>query len=117
VAQVEEDFIAAGAQIIWVLTETMSFEGGTATNCRAFLNSRMSDQGWCVGDSQTEGQTVPSDTTWADSPFAIGRGYDVIVSRRDMRIRDVATHGTPLGNDNLTGPELLARVQAVLDSL
>jgi hypothetical protein len=117
VAQVEEMFNDAGAEIIWVLTETAAFDPGTATTCREFLNSRMSDRGWCVGDSQTTGQTTPSMTTWADSPFAIGRGYDVIVSRRDMVIRDVATHGTPRGNDNLTGMELLARVQAVLDSL
>ena len=112
-------FNAAGAQIIWVLTETSDFDPGTATTCREFLNAapRSSNAGWCVGDSQTMGQTVPSMTTWADSPFAIGRGYDVMVSRRDMLIRDVATHGTPRGNDNLTGKELLARVQAVLDSL
>ena len=116
-AQAEERFNAAGAEIVWVLTQTASFEPGTATTCRAFLNSRMSDKGWCVGDSQTEGQSTPSDTTWADSPFAIGRGYDLIVSRRDMVVRDVATHGTPVGNDNLTGDELLARVQAVLDAL
>jgi hypothetical protein len=117
VAQVEEDFNAAGAQIIWVLTETSSFEPGTAATCREFLASRGSMGGWCVGDSQTMGQSTPSTTTWADSPFAIGRGYDVIVSRRDMMVRDVATHGTPMGNDNLTGMELLARVQAVLDML
>lgn len=110
-------FNEAGAEIIWVLTQTSAFDPGTATNCREFLDSRMSDKGWCVGDSQTEGQTTPADNTWASSPFAIGRGYDVIVSRRDMVIRDVATHGTPMGNDNLTGEELLARVRAVLAAL
>jgi hypothetical protein len=119
VAQVEDDFIAAGAQIIWVLTQNQSVEAGTAEDCRAFIESdpRNSMQGWCVGDSETMGSTLGSTSIWHDSPFAIGRGYDAIVSRRDMVIRDVATHGTPIGNENLTGKELLARVQAVIDSL
>lgn len=116
-AQVEEDFIAAGAQIIWVLAQTSGFEQGTAMTCREFMDTRNSDAGWCVGDGQTMGQMTPSDSTWTDSPLAIGRGYDLIVTRHDMVIRDAPTHGTPVGNDNLTGPELLARVQAVIDAL
>ena len=118
-AQVEEQFVAAGAQIIWVLQQDSRFAPGTAMSCREFMNGapRDSDQGWCVGDGQTMGQSVPSDSTWTESPLALGRGYDLIVSRRDMVIRDAPTHGTPGGNDNLTGEELLARVQAVLDSL
>ena len=41
----------------------------------------------------------------------------MIVTRRDMVIRDVAHHATPAGNDNLTGAELLARVEAVIAAL
>ena len=51
------------------------------------------------------------------SPFSGGRGFDMIVTRRDMVIRDVAHHATPAGNDNLTGAELLARVEAVIAAL
>lgn len=70
-----------------------------------------------MGDGQTMGQSTPSDRTWTESPLALGRGYDLIVSRRDMVLRDAPTHGTPAGNENLTGAELLARVQAVIDAL
>lgn len=115
----EEEFVAAGAQIIWVLLQDRNVQQGTAMSCREFLNSspRNSDGGWCVGDGQTMNQPMPSDTTWSDSPIAIGRGYDLIVSRRDMVVRDAPTHGTPGGNENLTGSELLERVQAVLEAL
>lgn len=116
-AQVEEQYIAAGAQIIWVLTESQSFDPGTAELCRTFMSSRDSDQGWCVGDSQTMGQTVPGSMPFQESPFAIGRGFDIIVSRRDMQIRFVSTHGTPRGNDNLTGAELLVEVERVISEL
>ncbi len=118
-AQVEEQFVAAGAQIIWVLQQDSSVQQGTAMSCRDFMNAnpRNSDAGWCVGDGETTGQMTPSDRTWTDSPLALGRGYDLIVSRRDMVIRDAPTHGTPSGNENLTGAELLARVQTVIDSL
>ncbi len=116
-ASIEDQFIAAGAQIIWVLEQTDRFEPGTAENCRAFVNSRGSSMGLCVGDSQTMNQMIPSDSTWDDSPLAIGRGFDLIVPRSTMRIEEVYTHGTPGGNDNLSGEELLAHVQAVLDGL
>ena len=116
-AEIEDQFIAAGAQIIWVLTETSSFQPGTAVRCREFLQTRGSSAGWCVGDSQTMGQSVPSTTTWGDSPLALGRGIDLIVSRSDMVVRESFKHGTPAGNDNLSGGELLARVRAVIDSL
>ena len=102
-----------------MLTQTGGFQQGTATTCREFMEAspRNSDAGWCVGDGQTMGQSTPSDSTWTDSPLALGRGYDLIVSRRDMVLRDAPTHGTPSGNDNLTGAELLVRVQAVIDAL
>ncbi len=34
-----------------------------------------------------------------------------------MRIEYVTTHGTPSGNDNLTGDDILAAVQEVLAGL
>ena len=111
---IEDQFLAAGAQIIWVLEQTSTFQPGTAENCRAFVESRGSRAGYCVGDSQTMNQMIPSMSTWDDAPFAIGRGFDLIVMRRDMVIRDVSTHGTPGGNENLTGAGLLESVRAVL---
>lgn len=116
-AAIEDQFNAAGAQIVWVLTETASFEPGTATTCRDFVNTRGSAGGICVGDSQTMNQMIPSTTTWDDSPFALGRGIDIIVVRSTMVIAEAYSHGTPSGNDNLTGEELLARVQAVVAGL
>jgi len=36
------------------------------------------------------------------------------VPRSTMRIEYVTTHGTPSGNDNLTGDDILAAVQEVI---
>ncbi len=116
-AEIEDQFEAAGAQIVWVFTETQDFDPGTAENCRAFVDGRGSARGLCVGDSQTMNQRVPSTTTWDDSPFAVGRGIDILVTRRDMVIVEAYSHGTPSGNDNLTGAQLLERVQAVVAGL
>lgn len=106
-----------GIQIIWMLQEDRSFSPGDATTCRGIMDSRGATSGLCVGDGQTMGQTVPSMSTFNDSPFAIGRGYDMLISRSDMIIRDVSTHGTPAGNDNLTGPELVERLRMVIAGL
>lgn len=120
-AAVEDRLLEAGAQIIWVLEQTPSFEPGTASACRAFVDSRGSRRGLCVGDSETMGQMIPSMSTWDDAPFSnetgTGRGFDLIVSRRDMVIRAAPTHGTGGANENLTGEELLARVNEVIAGL
>lgn len=109
-AQVEEDIIAAGAQVIWVLEQTPRFQPGTADDCRSFMRSRGSNAGLCVGD----GETMPTPGVWDSAPFAIGRGFDLIVRRSTMRIEWVSTHGTPAGNENLTGPEVLEQVRRVV---
>lgn len=106
----EDDIIAAGAEIIWVMEQTAANEPGTADNCYSFLSQLGSTKGWCVGDSQT--QPVPY--TFDNSPFSTGRGIDMVVRRSTMTIEFVADHGTPAGNDNLTGAEILAAVQAVV---
>ena len=116
-ALVEEDIIAAGAAIIWVLTETRDFDPGTAENCRTFVDSRGSDNGFCVGESEMMNQLSPGLRVFDTSSFALGRGFDLIVSRRDMVIRQTSNFGTPRGNDNLTGEELLALIQTVRDDL
>jgi hypothetical protein len=110
VAQVEEDIIAAGAEIIWVLEATSFGQPGTAEDCRAFVNQRGSDKGYCVGDADTE----PEPGTFDDSPFSVARGFDMIVRRSDMRIVFESSHGTPAGNENLTGAEILAEVEAAV---
>jgi hypothetical protein len=107
VAQVEEQIIAAGAQVIWVLEQDGSFNAGTADACRRFVDSQGSDAGWCVGDGETE----PMPGVWDDSPFARGRGTDVLVRRSDMRIVWTSNHGTPRGNENLTGEQVLEEVR------
>lgn len=54
-------------------------------------------------------------------PLSVGTGpacgFDFIVPRSTMRIEYVTTHGTPSGNDNLTGDDILAAVQEVLAGL
>lgn len=109
-AQVEESFLSENVEIIWVLEEDTSFAAGTAEGCRTFMNGRGSDKGWCVGD----GQTQPTPGVFDSSMFSIARGFDMLVRRSDMRILYTTSHGTPQGNDNLTGPELLDAVRAVI---
>lgn len=108
VADVEEDIIAAGAQLIWVLEQGSLAQAGTATLCRDTLDDLGSDDGWCVGDSQTS----PTPGTFDNSPFSIGRGFDLIVQRDTMELLWTSSHGTPSGNENLTGADVLAQVQA-----
>ena len=52
-----------------------------------------------------------------NSPFAEGRGFDIIVPRSAMTIEWVSTHGTPSGNDNLSGDDVLAEVERVIADL
>ena len=109
VAQVEEQIIAEGTQLIWVMTEDASRRPGTAENCRSFLANRGSDNGICVGDSET----MPAAYVFRDSPFAAGRGIDLVVRRSDMRVLFASDHGTPSGNDNLTGTQLLNELRTL----
>ncbi|MCO4773123.1 MAG: hypothetical protein KDA24_24020 [Deltaproteobacteria bacterium] len=83
---------------------------GTAEGCRDFMDGRGSEAGWCVGDGQTE----PEPGVWDDSPFSVGRGFDIIVPTHSMEIVFTTNHGTPGGNENLTGDEVL---DAVIDAV
>lgn len=71
------------------------------------------DQGWCVGDAETE----PVAGTFDDSPFSIARGFDMIVPRSTMEILWTSSHGTPSGNENLDGEDVLAAVQDAVQKL
>ncbi len=110
---VESDIIAAGAQIIWVLEQGPQFQDGTATECFALMEELGATQGWCVGDDQTK----PDADVWDESEFSVGRGFDLIVPRSTMEIVFSSSHGTPMGNDNLSGEEILAEVQRVAGDL
>jgi hypothetical protein len=109
VADVEDQIVAAGAQIIWVMEQAPNNAPGTADNCYDFMNLQGSTKGWCVGDSQT--QPVPG--VFDDSPFSIARGFDILVTRSTMVVEFSTNHGTTGGNENITGAELLAEVQAL----
>ena len=100
--------MAERVAIIWVLEADSGGRAGTAMSCRAFMDARGSDKGICVGD----GETMPTAGVWDRSPFAIGRGFDIMLRRSDMKIGWLSTHGTPGGNENLTGAELLEEVRA-----
>lgn len=110
---VEEQIIAEGAEIIWVLEANAFLQPGTAQECRSIVNGLGSQTGWCVGD----GETLPMSGVFDNSPFSVSRGFDIIVVRSTMEIVYSTSHGTPQGNENITGADLLAQVQLVADSL
>ncbi|MEQ8278600.1 MAG: hypothetical protein RMA76_34810 [Deltaproteobacteria bacterium] len=108
-AAVEEDILAAGAQIIWVLEHTTTNQDGTAVQCRQAFNGYGSDKGLCVGD----GESTPRTRVFDTSPFSEARGIDLIVRRSDMHVVFEAPHGTPSRDTQLTGEELLQEVRNV----
>lgn len=104
-----------GVEIIWVL-ESLSTprNGGTAEECLEAMDELGNPGvGWCVGD----GDTRPTARAFDDSPFSIGRGFDMIVPRSSMVIEYTTSHGTPSGNENITGKDVLAEVQRVVGEL
>ena len=111
--EVEQQIIAEGAEIIWVLEQNAFLQPGTAQECRTILNGLGSQVGWCVGD----GETIPMPGVFDNSPFSQARGFDIIVPRSTMEIVFSTSHGTPQGNENISGEELLTQVQMVADSL
>ena len=112
-AEKDDEIQAAGARIIWVLEQDRFGGAGTAQSCRTIMDERGSDQGWCVGDDETQ----PEPDVFDNSPFSQGRGFDIIVTRHDMRIAFSTNHGTPQGNENLSGDDILAEVRAVVAGL
>lgn len=106
--------MAAGAEIIWVLEQDVQFQPGTAALCMDTLDSiDVPPVGWCVGDDQTR----PVAGTFDDSPFSQGRGFDMIVPRSSMEIVWTTNHGTPNGNENLDGQEVLDAVRREVGKL
>ncbi|MBX2799445.1 MAG: hypothetical protein KTR31_17350 [Myxococcales bacterium] len=110
----EDDIVAAGAEIIWVLERDNRNQPGTVDLCTSTMDTLGSeDQGWCVGDEQT----LPQSGAFDDSPLSIARGFDIIVSRESMEILWESNHGTPIGNDNLDGEQVLAAVREAVANL
>lgn len=107
-----QDIEEAGAGIVWVLERSASSAPGTAERCVDFMTDPLigADRGWCVGDSQTE----PLAGEFDDSPFSVGRGFDLVVPRDTMVIEATSSHGTPSGNENLDGADILALVEEVV---
>ena len=112
-AEVEQDIIDAGAQIIWVLEQNRIGQPGTAIRCRETMDLLGSTMGWCVGDNQTE----PVAGTFDDSPFSVNRGFDIIVPRSTMEIVWSTSHGTPSGNENPSGADVRDAVLQVISEL
>ena len=69
--------------------------------------------GWCVGDGETE----PGDRPFDNSPFSIGRGFDILVPRDTMVVEFTTSHGTPGGNENIDGEALLQEVRNLVQSI
>lgn len=80
---------------------------GTAVDCLNFMEGRGSDAGWCVGDAETQ----PEPGTFDDSPFSVARGFDMLVPLDTMTVDYTTSHGTPSGNENPTGEDVLAEVR------
>lgn len=116
VGSIQDDIRSLGIEIIWVLEYTVSGQGGTDDNCYDFFSNAATvnaSEGWCVGDSET----MPVAYTFDDSPFAIGRGFNMLVDRDTMQIVWESNHGTPAGNDNLTAAEILAELTVEMQNL
>jgi hypothetical protein len=107
VAEYDDQIEAAGAGIIWVLEANSRSQPGTAQSCYDTIRGFGADRGVCVGD----GETAPVARAFDNSPFAIGRGFDLIVPRDTMVIEYISTHGTPSGNENADGQEILDAVK------
>ena len=99
------------AAIVWVLEADRSLRPGTAEACRGFMDAQGSMSGLCVGD----GETMPEPAAWDDGDVAVGRGFDVIVRRSDMRVLWSTTHGTTANNENIDGEAVRDAVQAALN--
>lgn len=110
----EDEIVDAGAEIIWVLEETPQGEPGTLDSCMEVMDIFGSeDQGWCVGDADT----LPEASAFDDSPFSKGRGFDIVVPTSTMVIEFTTNHGTPSGNDNIDGADVLQAVKDVVAGL
>ncbi len=112
-AEVEQQIADEGAQIIWVLEQDTMRNPGTAEGCREFMDFHGSSVGWCVGDAQT----MPTAGSFDESPFSVGRGFDIIVPRGSMEIVYTTNHGTPSGNENPSGEDVLNAVKDVAAGL
>ena len=77
------------------------------------MDDRGSSKGWCVGDGETE----PEAGAWDESPFSVGRGFDIVVPRSTMTVEFTTNHGTPSGNENIDGDAVLEAVRDVIDGL
>ena len=109
--QVEEQIVDEGVEIIWVLEQDMFFLPGRAATCQAFVRGEGSQHGLCVGD----GETIPQAGVFNDSPFASGRGFDMLVRLSDMRVVFHTDHGSGPENDNLSGDAVLAAIRAQIE--
>ena len=98
---------------MWVLEADALGTPGTAVKCTEVMAQLGSTTGWCVGDAET----LPVPGVFDASPFAIGRGFDIIVERSTMEIAYSTSHGTPGGNENITGDDLLQAVRDVIAAL
>jgi len=114
VADQEAEIVAAGAEIVWVLEADQAQVPGTADSCMRIMDDLDAEgHGWCVGD----GQTLPKAGVFDDSPFSVSRGFDMIVAPETMEILWVSSHGSPSGNENLDGTDVLAAVEAAVDNV
>lgn len=87
----EDEIIATGTQIVWLLQDTQSFDDAGGQDSFDFFSSLSVESGVFVGDLTTEPNLSTDDarTTWEDNnvnSFRSSRGSTMLVRKRDMQI-------------------------------
>ena len=87
----EDEIIATGTQIVWLLQETTGFDNASGQDSLDFYTSVSASSGLFVGDLTTDPNlsTDEARTTWEDNnvnSFRTSRGSTMLVRKRDMQI-------------------------------
>lgn len=101
---VEDEFAAAGARVIWVLNENISFQLATSQDAQNYYRDTIASAlGVAVGDAETS----PDVGAFNDTPIITsGRGFVMVVRRSDMQVTYSVNYSSS------SAAALLAEVQA-----
>jgi len=108
VRQIEDQYIAEGAQVIWMLQTPANFQTADGVAAQDYAEDTVnSDVGIRVGDDDT----LPNAGAFRDSSFITSnRGFVMIVRKRDMQIVFEETTGNAR---EISAEELLDEVRNV----
>lgn len=102
----EDELAAAGARVIWVLNENISFQLASSQDAQNYYRDTIvSERGVAVGDAETS----PDVGAFNETPIITsGRGFVMVVRRSDMQVTYSVNYSSSSAN------ELLAQVQAAV---